>query len=90
MSTAKKQNAKQRAVGGEKEVIKTPKTEWKTFAMMAADIKEGKGSKNAPDGESNKKKEQDAGTDTRDPKKKAMSGGIATTPEMNPKVDYKY
>ena len=39
---------------------------------------------------SNKKKEQDAGTDTRDPKKKTMSGQVATSPEMNPKVDYKY
>ena len=90
MSTAKKQNAKQRAVGGEKEIVKSPKTEWKTFAMMAKEIREGKGPKNAPDGESNKKKEQDAGTDTRDPKKKTMSGQVATSPEMNPKVDYKY
>ena len=35
-------------------------------------------------------KEQQAGEDTREPKKKTMSGKIATTPEMNPKVDYKY
>jgi len=35
-------------------------------------------------------KEQQAGEDTRDPKKKTMSGQVATTPEMNPKVDYKY
>ena len=36
------------------------------------------------------KKEQESGVDTRDPKKKTMSGEIATSPEMNPKVDYKY
>ena len=35
------------------------------------------------------KKEQ-AGTDTRDQKKKTMTGQVATSPEMNPKVDYKY
>ena len=35
-------------------------------------------------------KEQQAGEDTRDPKKKTMSGQVATSPEMNPKVDYKY
>ena len=90
MLNGKKQNKKQRAVRGEKDVIKTTKTEWITFAMMADDIKEGKGAKNAPDGESNKKKEQDAGTDTRDKKKKTMSDEIATTTEMNPRVDYKY
>ena len=33
------------------------------------------------------KKEQETGVDTRDPKKKTMSGEIATSPEMNPKVD---
>ena len=36
------------------------------------------------------KKEQEAGTDTRDKKKKTMTGQVATSPEMNPKVDYKY
>jgi hypothetical protein len=36
------------------------------------------------------KKEQETGEDTRDPKKKTMSGKVATSPEMNPKVDYKY
>ena len=36
------------------------------------------------------KKEQETGVDTRDPKKKTMSGQVATSPEMNPKVDYKY
>ena len=35
-------------------------------------------------------KELKAGVDTRDPKKKTMSGQVATSPEMNPKVDYKY
>src|SRR6056300_1209043 len=33
-----KQNEKQKEVGGEKEPIKTPKNEWKTFAMMAAEL----------------------------------------------------
>ena len=36
------------------------------------------------------KKEQEAGTDTRDKNKKTMTGQVATSPEMNPKVDYKY
>ena len=36
------------------------------------------------------KKEQEAGEDTRDKKKKTMTGQVATSPEMNPKVDYKY
>jgi hypothetical protein len=36
------------------------------------------------------KKEQETGEDTRDPNKKTMSGKVATSPEMNPKVDYKY
>ena len=36
------------------------------------------------------KKEQETGEDTRDTKKKTMSGQVATTPEMNPKVGYKY
>ena len=31
-----------------------------------------------------------AGDDTRDKKKKKMTGENATSPEMNPKVDYKY
>ena len=42
MSTAKAQNQKQKEVGGEKEPIKTPKNEWKTFAMMAAELREKK------------------------------------------------
>ena len=80
MSTAKSQNQKQREVGGEKEPVKTPKNEWKTFAMMAAELREKK----------EEKKEQEAGEDTRDMKKKTMTGQVATSPEMNPKVDYKY
>tara|TARA_B100000900_G_scaffold190299_1_gene161205 strand:- start:283 stop:1128 length:846 start_codon:yes stop_codon:yes gene_type:complete len=36
------------------------------------------------------KKEQEAGEDTRDKKEKTMTGQVATSPEMNPKVDYKY
>ena len=75
-----KQNEKQKEVGGEKEPIKTKKNEWKTFAMMAAELREKK----------EDKKEMQAGDDTRDKKVKTMTGEIATTPEMNPKVDYKY
>ena len=83
MSTAKAQNQKQKEVGGEKEPIKTPKNEWKTFAMMAAELREKKEEKED-------KKEMQAGDDTRDKSKKTMTGQIATSPEMNPKVDYKY
>src|SRR6056300_31575 len=83
MSTAKAQNQKQKEVGGEKEPIKTPKNEWKTFAMMAAELRENN---KADKG----KKEQEAGEDTRDSKQKTMTGQTATSPEMNPKVDYKY
>ena len=36
------------------------------------------------------KKEQEAGEDTREKKEKTMTGQVATSPEMNPKVDYKY
>ena len=75
-----KQNEKQKEVGGEKEPIKTSKNEWKTFAMMAAELREKK----------EEKKEQEAGEDTRDPKDKTMTGKVATSPEMNPRVDYKY
>ena len=90
MGQTAKANRHQRSAGGEKEVIKTPKNEWKTFAMMANEIREGKGPKNSPDNEKDKKKEQEAGTDTRDPKKKTMTGQVATSPELNPRVDYKY
>jgi len=83
MSTAKTQNQKQKEVGGEKEPIKTPKNEWKTFAMMAAELREKKEEKED-------KKEMQADDDTRDKSKKTMTGQIATSPEMNPKVDYKY
>jgi len=79
----KKQNEKQKEVGGEKEPIKTPKNEWKTFAMMAAELREKKEEKED-------KKEMQAGDDTRDSKVKTMTGKVATSPEMNPKVDYKY
>ena len=79
-----KQNEKQKEVGGEKEPIKTTKNEWKTFAMMAAELREKKEDKKED------KKEMQAGDDTRDKKVKTMTGEIATTPEMNPKVDYKY
>jgi len=79
-----KQNQKQKEVGGEKEPIKTTKNEWKTFAMMAAELREKKEEKKED------KKEMQAGDDTRDKKVKTMTGEIATTPEMNPKVDYKY
>jgi hypothetical protein len=79
-----KQNEKQKEVGGEKEPIKTTKNEWKTFAMMAAELREKKEEKKED------KKEMQAGDDTRDKKIKTMTGEIATTPEMNPKVDYKY
>jgi len=98
-NTAKKQNASQRSKGGEKSIIshmvnksikEITANDNKTFAQIAAEIREGKGPKNAPDGESDKKKEAEADTDTRDPKKKTMSGKIATSPEMNPRVDYKY
>ena len=75
-----KQNQKKKEVGGEKEPIITTKNEWKTFAMMAAELREKK----------EDKKEMQAGDDTRDKKVKTMTGEIATTPEMNPKVDYKY
>ena len=83
MSTAKAQNQKQKEVGGEKEPIKTSKNEWKTFAMMAAELRENN---KADKG----KKEQEAGEDTRDSKQKTMTGQTATSPEMNPRVDYKY
>ena len=92
-------NAQQRSVGGEKSPIshmvnksikEITKDDGKTFAQMRAEIKEGKGPKTQVDNDKDKKKEQEAGEDTRDPKKKTMSGQVATSPEMNPKVDYKY
>ena len=84
-----KQNEKQKEAGGEKSPISHMKNKsvqelsqntGKTFAEMAAELKEKK----------EEKKELHAGEDTRDKSKKAMTGEIATTPEMNPKVDYKY
>ena len=109
MSTAKKQNAQQRSVGGEKEIIKKESAEWKTFAQLRNEIDEAcwdshkqvgfkmKGGKRVPncvpkneEVKEEDKKEQEAGTDTRDKNKKTMTGKVATSPEMNPKVDYKY
>ena len=109
MSTAKKQNAQQRSVGGEKEIIKKESAEWKTIAQLRNEIDEAcwdshkqvgfkmKGGKRVPncvpkneEVKEEDKKEQEAGTDTRDKKKKTMTGQVATSPEMNPKVDYKY
>ena len=84
-----KQNEKQKEAGGEKSPISHMKNKsvqelsqntGKTFAEMAAELKEKK----------EEKKELHAGEDTRDKSKKAMTGEIATTPEMNPRVDYKY
>jgi hypothetical protein len=70
------------------------KKEWKTFAQMANEINEKKEEQKIVDtgqiAADKGKKEQEAGEDTRDKKKKAMTGEIATSPEMNPKVDYKY
>ena len=84
-----KQNEKQKEAGGEKSPISHMKNKsvqelsqntGKTFAEMAAELKEKK----------EEKKELHAGEDTRDKSKKAMTGSVATEPEMNPKVDYKY
>ena len=113
MSTAKKQNAQQRSVGGEKEIIKKESAEWKTFDQLRNEIDEAcwdshkqvgfkmKGGKRVPncvpkseevkeEDKKEDKKEQEAGEDTRDKNKKTMTGKVATSPEMNPKVDYKY
>ena len=84
-----KQNEKQKEVGGEKSPISHMKNKsvqelsqntGKTFAEMAAELKEKK----------EEKKELQAGEDTRDSKQKTMTGQVATSPEMNPRVDYKY
>ena len=113
MSTAKKQNAQQRSVGGEKEIIKKESAELKTFAQLRNEIDEAcwdshkqvgfkmKGGKRVPncvpkseevkeEDKKEDKKEQEAGEDTRDKNKKTMTGKVATSPEMNPKVYYKY
>ena len=113
MSTAKKQNAQQRSVGGEKEIIKKESAEWKTFAQLRNEIDEAcwdshkqvgfkmKGGKRVPncvpkseevkeEDKKEDKKEQEAGEDTIDKNKKTMTGKVATSPEMNPKEDYKY
>ena len=71
---------------------------WDSHKQVGTKMKGGKQVPNCvPKNEANDpqsadkgKKEQEAGEDTRDPKKKTMSGQVATSPEMNPKVDYKY
>ena len=69
--------------GGKRVPNCVPKNEDTSYPSKDAKIK---GDNPADKGE----KEQQAGEDTRDSKKKTMSGQVATTPEMNPKVDYKY
>ena len=68
---------------------------WDSHKQVGTKMKGGKQVPNCvPKNEANEadkgKKEQEAGEDTRDKKQKTMSGQIATSPEMNPKVDYKY
>ena len=68
---------------------------WDSHKQVGTKMKGGKQVPNCvPKNESKEadkgKKEQEAGEDTRDPKQKTMSGKVATSPEMNPKVDYKY
>ena len=69
--------------GGKQVPNCVPKNEDTSYPSKDAKIK---GDNPADKGE----KELKAGVDTRDPKKKTMSGQVATSPEMNPKVDYKY
>ena len=69
--------------GGKQVPNCVPKNEDSSYPNKDAKIK---GDNPADKGE----KELKAGVDTRDPKKKTMSGQVATSPEMNPKVDYKY
>ena len=69
--------------GGKQVPNCVPKNEASSYPNKDAKIK---GDNPADKGE----KELKAGVDTRDPKKKTMSGQVATSPEMNPKVDYKY
>ena len=71
---------------------------WDSHKQVGTKMKGGKQVPNCvPKNEANDpqsadkgKKEQEAGEDTRDKKQKTMSGQVATSPEMNPKVDYKY
>ena len=67
---------------------------WDSHKQVGTKMKGGKQVPNCvpknEETDKEKKKEQQAGEDTRDPKKKTMSGQVATSPEMNPKVDYKY
>ena len=69
--------------GGKQVPNCVPKSEDTSYPSKDAKIK---GENPADKG----KKEQETGEDTRDQKKKTMSGQVATSPEMNPKVDYKY
>ncbi len=69
--------------GGQQVPNGVPKKEETAYASKDAKVE---GDNPADKGE----KELEAGVDTRDPKKKTMSGQVATSPEMNPKVDYKY
>ena len=69
--------------GGKQVPNCVPKNEDSSYPSKDAKIK---GENPADKG----KKEQETGEDTRDSKKKTMSGQVATSPEMNPKVDYKY
>jgi len=69
--------------GGKQVPNCVPKNEDTSYPSKDAKIK---GDNPADKGE----KELKAGVDTRDPKKKTMTGQVATSPEMNPKVDYKY
>ena len=65
---------------------------WDSHKQVGTKMKGGKVVPNCvpKNEEKEEKKEQEAGTDTRDEKKKTMTGQVATSPEMNPKVDYKY
>ena len=68
---------------------------WDSHKQVGTKMKGGKQVPNCvPKNEANEadkgKKEQEAGEDTRDKKSKTMTGQVATSPEMNPKVDYKY
>ena len=75
--------------------MKEQKPCWDGYKQVGTKMKGGKQVPNCvPKNEANEadkgKKEQEAGEDTRDKKSKTMTGQVATSPEMNPKVDYKY
>jgi len=92
----KRRKAISKATSEEVEPCGLPADEcWDSHKQVGTKMKGGKQVPNCvPKNESKEadkgKKEQEAGEDTRDPKKKTMSGKVATSPEMNPKVDYKY